>query len=137
MPGPISITNNDRVHKPDDKESLPGAGDSRSGADRVFVSVVDMRGGREIGWTGPRLERFRDRIADVRAAVVSAGEALIAGVAELPCGDRWVPDEVTATFGVTLTAQSGVVLSRVAGEGSFEVSVTYRRRGHGPGAAGG
>jgi hypothetical protein len=101
--------------------------------DAVLVQVVELRNGREIGWGQAGLERLRERLGDVKAAIVAGGEMLVASLPDLPSAERWALDEVSATFGVTLTAEAGVVLSRVSTEGSFAVTITYRHRADGQG----
>ena len=106
----------------------PHTNPSGTEPDTVLVHVVELRDGREIRWSQGGLERLRERLSDVKAAVVAGGRTLAASLPDLPSPDRWELDEVSATFGVTLTAEAGAVLSRVSTEGSFEVTIKYRPR---------
>ncbi len=110
-------------------------------ADSVVVQVVDVAGGREISWGDGAVERLRDRLSDVQAAVVAGVRAVAANVT--PDLSGWEVAELQAKFGVTLTAEAGVVVSRATTGATFEVTVTLRRAAHqtvdpsGPGDQGG
>jgi hypothetical protein len=41
--------------------------------------------------------------------------------------DQIAPDGVEVTLGLTVSAEAGVVISKVAGEASFEVKLTWKR----------
>jgi|SRR5215475_12067763 len=93
----------------------------------VFVQVVPVDRGREIGWSEGLAERLHDRLADVREAMKDGSAAVAGGLRQLARPDGWQLDEVTATFGIALAVEAGVVLSKASGEATFEISVTYRR----------
>ncbi|MEU8663820.1 CU044_2847 family protein [Actinoplanes philippinensis] len=93
----------------------------------VVVQVVDVADGREISWNNGLVERLKDRAADVRSAIVAGAQAINADVNELPTADGWRIKELSATFGITLSAEAGVVLSRASAESTFEVTVTIER----------
>ncbi|WP_369250292.1 CU044_2847 family protein [Streptomyces sp. R41] len=98
-------------------------------ATEVLVQVVDLQSGREISWGSNIAESLRSRIDDIREAV-HAGAASVAGsLGDLPSHEDWEVGEVSATFGITLTAEAGVILSKASAEATFEVALTFRRRG--------
>ncbi|MGC4807444.1 CU044_2847 family protein [Micromonospora sp. DT233] len=94
----------------------------------VLIQVVEVAGGREIGWGGNAVEQLRTRVADIQAAVIAGARAVSADLDSLPTQQNWQASEVSATFGITLSAEAGVVLSRASAESSFEVTVTYQRK---------
>jgi hypothetical protein len=100
---------------------------SNSQPERVLVQVVDVRGGREIGWGANLAEQLGDRVDDVRAAITAGAKTLADSLGHLPGASGWRLGEVSASFGVTLTAEAGVLLSKASAEATFEVTVTYQR----------
>ncbi|GAA1543807.1 hypothetical protein GCM10009827_074440 [Dactylosporangium maewongense] len=108
---------------------MPGYGVAMSDAvvaDGVVVQVVEVGGGREISWGDNAVERLRDRLGDVQSAVVAGVRAVAANVT--PDLSGWEVAELQAKFGVTLTAEAGVVVSRATTGATFEVTVTLRRK---------
>jgi Trypsin-co-occurring domain 1 len=97
-------------------------------ADKVLVQVVPVEDGREIGWGSSQVEAFRDRISDVREAVVSGARAVAGSLPELQSAEGWRLDEVSASFGICLTAEGGVVLTKASAAVTFEVTVTFQRQ---------
>jgi hypothetical protein len=95
----------------------------------VLVQVVPVDGGREIGWGDGVAEWLRDRLADIHEAMRDGSAAIGGGLRHLAQPDGWRVDEVTATFGIALAAEAGVILGKASGEATFEVCVTYRRTG--------
>jgi hypothetical protein len=93
----------------------------------VFVQVVDVESGREISWGKNAAELLRERLSDIRAAIVAGADTVAGSLGDLPSRDRWRLGEVSATFGVTLTAEAGVILSKASTEATFEVTITYQR----------
>jgi hypothetical protein len=96
--------------------------------DSVSVQVVDVADGRQISWGSAAVERLNDRLTDVRAAIVAGANAINIDFDGLPAQPGWQVNEVSATFGVTLTAEAGVVLSKASMEATFEVTVTLQRK---------
>jgi hypothetical protein len=96
-------------------------------AESTLIKVIEVSSGREIAWGGGATEQLRGRIADVKQAVADGVQAVAAGLHDLTTVDGWEIGEVTASFGVGLIAETGVVLTKVSGEATFEVSVTFRR----------
>jgi hypothetical protein len=104
-------------------------GEARSptdGHDEVLVQVVDLNEGRQIGWGSNAAEALGHRARDLQRGI-SAGVGVVrAALADIGPVDSWSEREVSATFSVTLAAESGVVLARASTEASLEVTVTYR-----------
>lgn len=93
----------------------------------TLVKVVDLRDGREIAWGGGATERLHERIADVEHAIADGVRTVAAGLRNLATPDGWEIGEIEASFGVGLVAETGVVLTKVSGEATFELTVTFRR----------
>jgi hypothetical protein len=96
-------------------------------AGEVLVQVVPVEGGREIGWGSGQVAVFRDRLADVRKAVVSGAQAIADSIGGLPSAEGWRLHEVTGSFGISLTAEGGVILTKAAIGATFEVTLTFQR----------
>lgn len=92
--------------------------------DLVLVQVVDETG-REIGWGKDDAERLDARLDDIRRGVASAAGAMSASITGLPQTPAWTLTEVSASFGLTLTAEGGVIVSKVPAGATFEVTLTY------------
>ena len=97
--------------------------------DGTRVKVVELRSGREIAWGEGLTERLGGRVADVRQAVADGVAAIAASIEDLSAVGEWEPSEVSATFGIALVAEAGVVLSKASAEATFEVTVSFRRGG--------
>lgn len=94
----------------------------------VLIQVVDMQEGREIAWGGNVAARLGERLDDVNRAITAGTRAVAAGLTDLPATGQWQVNEVSASFGITLTAEAGVLLSKAGAEATFEVTVTFQRR---------
>ncbi|MEY9929631.1 hypothetical protein ABH926_004271 [Catenulispora sp. GP43] len=97
-------------------------------SDEVLVKVVDVRDGREIAWGGGATERLTERAKEVQHAIAEGVRVVSAGLHDLATADGWQIDEVHAKFGVGLVAETGVLLTKVSGEATFEVAVKFRRK---------
>jgi hypothetical protein len=94
----------------------------------VLVQVVpDAAAGREIGWGSSVAEQLEGRIDDIRRAIHSGATAVAGSLVSLPDAAQWEIGEVSASFGITLTAEAGVLLSKASAGATFEVAITYRR----------
>jgi hypothetical protein len=93
----------------------------------VLVSVVDVSREGEIGFGSAVAQRLQDRLGDIRQAIVSGSEAVAAGLPGLPGAAGWSLSKVSASFGITLTAEAGVVLSKASTEATFEVAIEFTR----------
>lgn len=94
----------------------------------VLVQVVEAEQGRQISWGSNAADKLGDRMDDVRKAIAQGTKAVANGLSDLSVGDGWEIGEVSATFGITLTAEAGVLISRAGAEATFEVSVTFQRK---------
>jgi hypothetical protein len=93
---------------------------------KVLVQVVPVDEGREIGWGESTAEQLRNRLEDIRLAVKEGAKAVADSLEGLPDAKGWRLGEVSAKFGVTLTAQAGVILSSASVGATFEVTVLFK-----------
>ena len=93
----------------------------------VLIQGVPVDEGREIGWGANVVEQLQNRLEDVRLAIAEGAKAVADSLEGLPGAEGWQLGEVSAKFGVTLTAQVGVILSNVSSGATFEVTVLFKR----------
>lgn len=92
----------------------------------ILIQVVS-EDGREIAFGRNKAERLDDRADDIRAGMESAARMVTDSITALPQPEHWSLGEVTASFGITLTAEAGVLISKVAAGATFEVTLTFKR----------
>ncbi len=94
---------------------------------KVLVQVVPVDEGREIGWGESTAEQLRNRLEDIQLAIKEGAKAVADSLEGLPGAEGWQLGQVSAKFGVTLTAQAGVILSSASAGATFEVTVLFER----------
>jgi len=94
---------------------------------QVLVQVVPLEPDREIGWGSTRAAQLQARLGDIRSAIVAGSEAVVQSLDALPSAKDWTLGEVSASFGITLTGEAGVILSKVSAGATFEVTVVFRK----------
>lgn len=92
----------------------------------VLVQVVPVDEDREIGWGTSVAEQLQNRLEDIRLAIVEGAKAVAGSLEGLPNAKGWQLGEVSAKFGLTLTAQAGVLLSNISAGATFEVTVLFK-----------
>ena len=99
-------------------------------APQVLVQVMAGAGaGREIGFGANVAERLEARLDDIRHAVASGANAVAESLGGVPSAPGWELDEVSASFGITLAAEAGALLSKASAGATFDVTITYKRTG--------
>ena len=98
-------------------------------ASEVLVQVLPVDGDREIGWGSSRVAVFRDRLGDVREAVVSGAQAVADSLGGLPSAEGWRLRKVSGSFGISLTAEGGVILTKATAGTTFAITVTFQHTG--------
>lgn len=94
----------------------------------VLVQVVsDIDSGREIGSTVNFAERFEARLDDIREAIQAAAAAVARSLPGLHAADGWEVGEVSASFGVTRTAEAGVLITKTSAAATFDVTVKMQK----------
>ena len=74
------------------------------------------------------VEAFRNRLSDVREAVVSGTRAVADSLPGLPSADGWRLSEVPGSFGISLAAEGGVILTKAPAAVRSKVTVTFQRQ---------
>lgn len=99
----------------------------RSSNVRVEIAETDA-GGRQISSRARVTEALRDRRGDIEDAVSEAIEILSASVESAPDKDGWGVSTVEGTFGIALTADASVIVSKVSAQASLQVKIVMERR---------
>ncbi len=94
----------------------------------VTVEVVDLRLGpdRQIAPKSRIASDLQDRRADIQAAIRETTAIITQSVSD-PQAPGWGVSKVEAKFGLTLTTEAGVFISKVGAEASFEITITVER----------
>jgi hypothetical protein len=95
--------------------------------DFVKVRVFDRVSGREAAWSDGLVEKLKDRAEEIRTAIIAGATAVAVDLDSLAKTSQWQADQLTIAFGLSLTAESGVVVTKAALETTFDVSVSFRR----------
>ncbi len=95
---------------------------------RVETVELDSSGTRQIKQRNRTTALLRDRADDIESAVQEASAIVQGSVAKVQDKDGWQMKSVEVKFGLVLTAEAGVILSRASAEASFEVTLTIERR---------
>jgi hypothetical protein len=93
----------------------------------VMVQVIEVHGGREIARASQVAELLGDRIDDIRDAIVAGARTVAGTLRELDAAPGWNLDEVSASFGLTLAAEAGVILSKASASAAFDITVKFQR----------
>ena len=93
----------------------------------VLVQVIEAEPGQEITWGADAVERLADRVDDVRDAIASAFATVSAGLTDLEAPSDWEIGTISATFGVTLSAETGVIVSKASLGATLDVTITFRK----------
>jgi hypothetical protein len=98
-------------------------------AEQVWVQVmdVDVASGREITFRKNLAEELASREDDIRAAIQAGSTSVANSLKSLKSPEGWGLREVEAKFGITLTAEAGVILTKASAEATLEVSVKFTR----------
>ncbi|WP_234344156.1 CU044_2847 family protein [Streptomyces sp. NRRL F-5123] len=94
---------------------------------RVETVALDAAGGRQIAARTRTSAVLEDRAAEVEEAIVQASAIAQQSLAQVPERDGWQVTSMEVTFGLTLAAEAGVILSKASAEASFEVTLTVER----------
>lgn len=94
----------------------------------VLVQVIPLDEERQqIGWGESIAEQLQGRLKDIRNAISEGAKAVADSLEDLPGAKGWQLGEVSAKFGVTLTAETGVILSTASAGATFEVTILFKR----------
>lgn len=98
-------------------------------SDPVWVQVidVDVSANREITFRKNVAEALSGREDDIRGAIEAGSKSVASSLKSLESPEGWRLREVSASFGITLTAEAGVILSKASAGATLEVSVKFTR----------
>lgn len=103
-----------------------------AGAVLVHVTEVDAGVSRQISAQERLTDKLKQREADLSAAIGMATRIMRDSISEAPQSavpvDGWQVSELQATFGLTLTAEAGVLVSRAGAEATFEITIKVVRK---------
>jgi Trypsin-co-occurring domain 1 len=102
------------------------------GDDKVLVQVVELSQGREIRQLSNVAELLQSRTKDIQQAIVTGSQTVAGSLGSLTGVAGWSLGEVRASFGVTLAAEAGVILSKASAGATFDVTVKYLWTGKEP-----
>lgn len=94
---------------------------------RVETVAIDAAGSRQIGSRTRTSDLLTERAAEVQEAIAQASALAQESLAQAPRRDGWSIASAEVTFGLTLGAEAGVILSKASAEASFEVTLTVER----------
>jgi NTP-dependent ternary system trypsin peptidase co-occuring protein len=95
---------------------------------RVEVIPIDPGGYRQIAPDRLATELLRSRADDIKAAIQEATAIICGGIDGATPKEGWQLTGLEATFGLTLTAESGVIVAKASAEASFEVKLILERK---------
>ncbi|KUF14885.1 MULTISPECIES: CU044_2847 family protein [Streptomyces] len=99
---------------------------------RVETVALDAVGTRQIASRTRATTLLDDRSAELEEAIVQASAIAQDSLAQVPARGGWQVSGMQVTFGLTLAAEAGVILSKASAEASFEVTLTVERTSDAP-----
>ncbi|WP_030788275.1 CU044_2847 family protein [Streptomyces sp. NRRL S-920] len=94
---------------------------------RIETVETDGHGSRQISTRTRRSAPLAERADEVREAIQQATVLAQDSLAQVPERHGWSVSSVQVTFGLTLAAEAGVILSKASAEASLEVTLTVER----------
>ncbi|GLW93211.1 CU044_2847 family protein [Actinokineospora globicatena] len=94
---------------------------------RVETVEFDRAGNRQISASKRTASLLVERRAEIEAGIAQTADVVRASMAATEVADGWRVTSVAATFGITLSAEAGVVITKASAEASFEVTMTIER----------
>ncbi|MEV0743450.1 CU044_2847 family protein [Streptomyces sp. NPDC050549] len=94
---------------------------------RVETVAVDAAGSRQISSRTRSSSALSDRAEELEQAIVQASDIAQQSLTRVGRRDGWQVSSMAVTFGLTLAAEAGVILSKASAEASFEVTLTVER----------
>lgn len=94
---------------------------------RVETVELDRSGSRQIGPKSRSTSPLTERRKEIEAAIQEASSLVQQAAAKAEETAGWSITTLEATFGLTLTAEAGIIVSKASAEASFEVKITVHR----------
>jgi hypothetical protein len=94
-----------------------------SAAANVLVEIVDVGARRQITTRDRALKSLHERTAELQAAIVEGCRAVAISAQELSVVRGWQVRELEASFGVSLSGDAGIIVTKLSAAATFEVKV--------------
>ncbi|URN07682.1 hypothetical protein LUW74_32880 [Actinomadura madurae] len=94
---------------------------------RVETVSIDRAGTRQIRSKDRSTDSLAARREEIQTAIEEASSILQEAAAKSPDAAGWRVTTLEATFGLTVAAEAGIVVSKASAEASFEVTITIER----------
>ncbi len=94
---------------------------------RIETVAFDRRGGRQISAADRTSSLLEERRGEIEAGIAGAADIVRTSMASVEQQDGWQVSSVEATFGITLSAEAGVIITKASAEASLEVTMTIER----------
>ncbi|MFF7387758.1 CU044_2847 family protein [Streptomyces scabiei] len=88
---------------------------------------MDATGSRQISSRTRSSSALGDRAGELEEAIVQASDIAQRSLSQVQRRNGWQVASMEVTFGLTLAAEAGVILSKASAEASFEVTLTVER----------
>lgn len=85
---------------------------------------LDAAGNRQIASRTRATSTLGERAAEIEEAIVQASAIAQQSLEQIPQRNGWQVRSLDVTFGLTLAAEAGVILSKAPAEASIEVTPT-------------
>jgi hypothetical protein len=95
---------------------------------RIETVEFDASGSRQISARGRTTQLLAERRAEIEAAIREAADLVGASLDDRPERSGWQVSSVEASFGITVAAETGVVLTKASAEASLTVKIVVERR---------
>jgi hypothetical protein len=95
---------------------------------QVLIQVVPVENDREILWGSNKVQHLAERLDDIKSAIATGTRTVADSLVNLPGAQGWQLTEVSGSFGLSLAAEAGVILTKASAETTFEVTVKFERR---------
>lgn len=92
----------------------------------VRVEVLPTTPSGDLAPRGPTIEDLRDRAVELADAVRQVAEKFKARLDQ--AGPMLSPDQVQLTFGMSLEAETGVVIARASAGAQFSAQITWSNK---------
>ena len=94
---------------------------------RIELVRLDNRGNRQISERTRLTTQLMERGPDIQEAIRQASDIAQESLQSLPERAGWGVSAREITFGLTLTVEAGIIVSKASGEASFEVTLSIDR----------
>lgn len=94
---------------------------------KVETVHLNRSGTRQISGTSRSTTPLSERRDEIEEAILQASSLIQNAAAKAADSGDWRVTTLEATFGLTLTVEAGIIVSKASAEASFEVTITVER----------